>query len=61
MLDKLKKGGTFILVSSLKNKELIDFIPNKVKKIIIDKEIKMYVIDAYDIAKKNNIFPKLKF
>ena len=59
MLDKLKKGGTFILVSSLKDKELIDFIPNKVKKIIIDKEIKMYVIDAYDIAKKNNIPNKI--
>lgn len=59
MVDKIKKGGTFILVSSLKGDELIKFLPNKVKKIIIDKEIKMYVIDAFSIAKKNNIPNKI--
>lgn len=59
ILDKIKKRGTFILVSSLKDDELIKFLPNKVKKTIIDKEIKMYVIDAFSIAKQNNIPNKI--
>ncbi len=59
IVNQIKKGGTFILVSSLKGDELINFLPNKVKKTIIDKEIKMYVIDAFSIAKKNNIPNKI--
>lgn len=59
MVDKIKKGGTFILVSSKKGDELLNFMPNKVKKAIIDKEIKMYVIDAFSIAKENNIPNKI--
>ena len=59
IVNQIKKGGTFILVSSLKNEDLINFLPNKVKKIIIDKEIKMYVIDAFKIALENNIPNKI--
>lgn len=59
IVNQIKKGGTFILVSSLKGDELIKFLPNKVKKTIIDKEIKMYVIDAFSIAEKNNIPNKI--
>lgn len=59
ILDKVKKGGIFILVSSLSNDELISFLPKKVKKIIIDNEIKMYTIDAYKIARDNNIPNKI--
>ena len=59
IVDKIKKGGTFILVSSKKGDELIKFLPNNVKKTIIDKEIKMYVIDAYKIAEECNIPNKI--
>ena len=59
IVDKIKKGGTFILVSSKKGDELIKFLPNKVKKTIIDKEIKMYVIDANKIAEECNIPNKI--
>lgn len=59
MLDKLKKGGTFILNTSLTGDDLVNFMPNEVKKKIIDKEIKMYVIDAKKIAEDNNIPNKI--
>ena len=59
IVDKIKKGGTFILVSSKKGDELIKFLPNKVKKTIIDKKIKMYVIDANKIAEECNIPNKI--
>ena len=59
ILEKIKKGGTFILVSSLTGDDLINFLPNRVKKQIIDKEVKMYIIDAFDIASKNNIPNKI--
>ena len=59
MIDKLKKGGTFILVTSKTDDDLVNYIPNKVKKILIDKEIKMYTIDAFKIARENNIPNKI--
>lgn len=59
IVDKIKKGGTFILVSSMNDEDLIKFLPNKFKKTIIDKEIKMYVIDAFKIARENNIPSKI--
>ena len=59
VVDKLKKNGTFILVSSLDDDKLKSFLPNKVKQIIIDKEIKLYVIDAFKIAREHNIPNKI--
>lgn len=59
ILDKLKDKGTFILVTSLKGDDLINFLPNSVKKAIIDKNINFYTIDAYLIASENNIANKV--
>ncbi len=59
IISKIKRRGTFILVSSLSDDELIKLIPDKVKKELIDKEIKTYVIDAFEIAKENNIPNKI--
>ena len=55
ILDKIKNKGTFILVTNLKGQDLIDFLPNKVKNILFDKQINFYTIDAFDIARRNNI------
>ena len=55
ILDKIKNNGTFILVTDKTGDELIRFLPNKVKRIIIDKNIDFYCIDAYDIAMRHNI------
>ncbi len=55
ILDKIKNNGTFILVTDKKGEDLINFLPNKVKKVIIDKNIEFYTIDAFDIAQRHNI------
>ncbi len=55
IVSKLKDNGTFILVTSLDKETLINFMPNEVKKIIIDRNISFYTIDAFRIAMENNI------
>ena len=59
ILDKIKNNGTFILVTDKKGSDLIDFLPNKVKQEIIDKNVCFYTIDAFDIAKRHNIINKV--
>lgn len=59
ILDKIKNNGTFILVTDKKGSDLVDFLPNKVKQEIIDKNVCFYTIDAFDIAKRHNIINKV--
>ncbi len=55
ILDKAKKSSTFILVTDKTGDDLVAFLPNKVKRQIIDKNIDFYTIDAFDIAQRHNI------
>lgn len=55
VVNQVKENGTFILVSALGDEELKAYLPNKVKRLIIDKNVKFYVIDAFGIATHNNI------
>ena len=48
MLDDIKEYGYFILNTN--RKDLNDFLPDKVKKIIVKKHLKVYIIDAEAIA-----------
>ena len=59
IVSKIKKDGTFILVTAKGKDDLIKFLPADVKKYIIDNSIKMYIIDAFKIAKENNIPNKI--
>ena len=59
IISKLKKNGTFILVTSLSENGLIKFLPNSVKRYIIDNNIKFYTVDAFKIAMENNINNKI--
>ena len=59
MLSNIKKNGTFIFVSSLSEKEIIELLDNKTKKNIINKNIKFYVIDAYSLANKEGLKNKI--
>ncbi|MCP4481308.1 MAG: pyruvate:ferredoxin (flavodoxin) oxidoreductase [bacterium] len=52
MLHNAKDGGTFLLLSSHDEQEVWDFIPNTVKKQIIDKKLDFYVINATKIAEE---------
>ena len=59
ILNQIKENGILVINSVKNNNELNDFLPNKVKKDIMDKNIKVYYIDASKIANENNIKGKI--
>jgi pyruvate-ferredoxin/flavodoxin oxidoreductase len=57
-LDVLKgaeKGATFLLNSQYNKDEVWNYLPRSVQQTIIDKKLKFYVIDGYDVAKKTGM------
>ena len=48
-------GATFLLNSRFGPEEVWDKIPQSVQQEIIDKKLKFYVIDAYGVARDNNL------
>ena len=59
MLSNIKKNGTFIFVTSLSNNEIEDMLSGDIKKIIIEKKIKFYTIDAYKLANECGLKNKI--
>jgi len=55
VLSRAAKGATFLLNSTHGPDEVWDKIPRQVQEQIIDKELMLYVIDAYDVAEKNGM------
>ena len=49
------EGATFLLNSPYSLEDTWDKIPKKVQQEIIDKKVKMYVIDAYSVAKDSGM------
>ena len=59
IIRNLKENGT-LLINTIKNEEeLLKLLPNKVKNTIFKKNIKVYYIDAENIASKNNLKGKI--
>ena len=59
MINDIKQGG-ILVINTMKGKDEIDgFLPNKVKEIIRNKHVKLYVIDAESIALRNGIKGKI--
>ncbi|HEX3075728.1 MAG TPA: pyruvate:ferredoxin (flavodoxin) oxidoreductase [Lachnospiraceae bacterium] len=52
ILDDVKQGGTFVLNCQWSDEELEDNLPVKYKKMIAEKEIKFYTINAIQIAEE---------
>ncbi len=50
MLKNLKKGGTFLLNTTFTKDEVVDYLPNKVKKALATLDAKFYIIDANKLA-----------
>ena len=50
IVSEIKPGGTFLLNTGWKGAELEAQLPNKVKRIIAERGIKFYTIDATEIA-----------
>ncbi|MBZ0184119.1 MAG: pyruvate:ferredoxin (flavodoxin) oxidoreductase [Melioribacteraceae bacterium] len=51
VLEKIVEGGTFLLNAPYHKDEVWNHLPKKVQQEIIDKKLKFYVIDAYEVAK----------
>lgn len=51
VLEKIVEGGTFLLNSPYGKDEVWDKLPKKVQQEIIDKKLKFYSIDGYEVAK----------
>ncbi len=59
ILNKIKDNGIFVLNTVKTEKEVIDFLPNDVKYIIKNRNIKFYIINAYELASKAGIKNKI--
>jgi pyruvate-ferredoxin/flavodoxin oxidoreductase len=51
VIDKIRQGGTFLLNSIHTPEEVIERIPARVKKILADKEVNFYIINATKLAR----------
>ena len=50
IISNLKKGGTFLLNTDMDNETLVKSMPNRMKRLLAEKQAKFYVIDANKIA-----------
>ena len=55
MLQYCQTGGVFLLNSVYGPDEVWDKLPQEVQKQIIDKKLRFYVIDAYEVAKETGM------
>jgi len=51
VIDGIKSEGTFLLNSIYSAQEIVDKMPDRVKKILADKKVKFYIINATKIAR----------
>jgi pyruvate-ferredoxin/flavodoxin oxidoreductase len=59
MLSNIREKGIFLYVTSKSPAELKEIIPYEMKKILYDKKIKFYTIDAYALASKHGLQNKI--
>lgn len=59
VLDNIKNNGVVLLNTSLNEKDLIETLPNKIKKQIADKNLKIFTIDAYKVANELGLKNKI--
>jgi len=55
MLEKAARGATFLLNTPHAPEKVWDSLPREVQQEIIDKQIRLYAIDAYGIAKETGM------
>ena len=59
VLDNICDGGIFLLNTKIKKENLNEVLPNKIKRLIKQKHLRFYTIDAHDLARKNNLNNKI--
>ncbi|MFO8183509.1 MAG: pyruvate:ferredoxin (flavodoxin) oxidoreductase [Candidatus Aegiribacteria sp.] len=55
VLGYAAKGATFLLNSPYNRDEVWDMLPRQVQEAMIEKQVKFYVIDAYDVARETGM------
>jgi pyruvate-ferredoxin/flavodoxin oxidoreductase len=55
VLENIIPNGTFLLNSIYGSDEVWDKLPNHIQQHIVEKKLKLYVIDAYDVARKTGM------
>jgi pyruvate-ferredoxin/flavodoxin oxidoreductase len=55
VLKPAEPGATFLLNSTFGAEDVWDHLPRQVQRQIIDKKLKFYVIDGYEVAKKTGM------
>jgi len=55
MLEDAEEGATFLLNTQTPKDKVWDSLPEKVQKDIIDKNLKLYAIDAYKVAEETGM------
>ncbi len=59
LLEKIKKGGIFLLNTSKNEKEIFDMMNNQDKEILKKRSVKFYVVDASKIAQESGLHGKI--
>lgn len=59
LINDIEENGIFIINADKSDNDLINNIDNKLKKLLIDKNISIYVLNAYDIANKFGLGNKI--
>ncbi|MCF7924529.1 MAG: pyruvate:ferredoxin (flavodoxin) oxidoreductase [Candidatus Izimaplasma sp.] len=52
LVKGIRENGTFLLATAKPKEEIDELLPNKIKKILAERNAKLYIIDAYKLAKK---------
>ena len=55
ILSHAKEGATFLLNSPFDKKHTWDHLPRHIQEEIIQKRLKFYIVDAYNVAKQTNM------
>ena len=59
ILNNIKENGIFLLNTRFTNEMLNDKLPNNIKRIIKEKNLRFYTINAHDLARENNLNNKI--
>ena len=59
VISKIKENGIFILNTSKTEKEINEFIEDNIKETLVKRNIKLYTINAYDLAQKSGLRNKI--
>lgn len=52
MLQYLKQGGTFLLNTSFNKEDILDYLPNSVKRLLAQKHARFFIINANTMARE---------